>query len=106
MTTSPPGSAPVTPPPTRVALADGVVVVCDEWLFGPGGERLCERFLGRALSVDGVRSVSLDRSQGTAVVRHGAGPRDRDRLVLMLSAAIRDDRPSGAIPALPRDVWK
>ena len=73
-------------PPARVAWSDGVVVLRDEALFGPDGGRLCERFLGRVLGVEGVRSVSIDRSKATATIRHDAGQGDSGEFLRRLSA--------------------
>ena len=68
-----PPTAPTPPPTPQVSWTYGVVLLRDDRLFGPGRERACERFLRRVLSVEGVRSVSLDRSKGTAAIRHDAG---------------------------------
>ena len=97
-------TSPASPPPTCITWSDGVVVLRDERIFGPGGECLRDRFLARALGVEGVRSVSLDRAQATAAIRHDAGPRGLPRLLERLSAAIRDGAPSDSSPALPRAI--
>jgi cation transport ATPase len=97
-----PSTAP-TPPP-RVSWTHGVVLLHDDRLFGPGGERACERFLGRILSVEGVRSVSLDRSKGTAAIRHQAVRGEVGRFVRELAVALRDGGGSGSFPTLPRGV--
>ena len=91
-------TSPASPPPTRVTWSDGVVELRDERVFGPGGESLCDRFLGAGPGVEGVRSVSLDRAQATAAIRHDAGPRGLPRLLERLSAAIRDGVSSGLEP--------
>ncbi len=87
---------------TQVTCADGTLVLRDEQVFGPCGDGPCERFLGRALSVQGVRSVSLDRARATAVIRYDAGPREVAPFLERLSYAIRDGVPSDIVPALPR----
>src|SRR5690349_17562766 len=91
-------------PSVLVRWSDGVVELRDDRLFGPGGEREGNRFLGRVLSVQGVRSVALDWSERTAAIRHDAGPRGFDRFVRSLSDAIRSGVPSEAIMTLPRGV--
>jgi cation transport ATPase len=79
-------------------------VVRDEQIFGPGGDHLCERFLARVLSVEGVCSVSLDRLQATAVIRHEAGTRERVGFLERLATAIRNEVYPRSIPALPRGI--
>jgi cation transport ATPase len=89
---------------THVTWSDRVVVLRDEPIFGPASERLCERFLGRALSVEGVRSISVNRAQATAVIRHDAGPHGLAGFLERLSQAIRDGVPSESLPAFPKVV--
>jgi cation transport ATPase len=97
-------TSPTPPPPTGITWSDGVVVLRDERVFGPGGEGLRDRFLARVLGVEGVRCVSLDRARATAAIRHDAGPRGLPRLLERLSAAIRDGGPSDLRPAPPRAI--
>jgi Cu2+-exporting ATPase len=97
-------TSPASPLPARISWSDEVVELRDERVFGPGGERLCERFLGRALSVEGVCSISLDRMRATATIRHDVGTRGLGQLLERLSAAIRDRVAPESIPALSREV--
>jgi cation transport ATPase len=106
MTISRADAGTATSPPPRVALADGAVRVQDERIFRHGEERLCERFLGRVLSVEGVCSVTLDRTASAAVVRYAANPGEGALFFRRLAAAIRDDRPLARIPPLPRGIGK
>ncbi len=102
-----PARTPATASPqAHVTWADGVIVVRDEQVFGPGGERLCERFLGRVLSLEEVRSVSLDRSQATATIRHDATGQAASRFLAKLSATVRANTPLGSIPSLPRGALR
>jgi cation transport ATPase len=96
--TAPPG------PPAQVTLSKGRVLVRDQEVFGPGAEGLCERFVASVLPLEGVRSVSLDRAQATAAIRHDCGPRTLGRLLDRLSAAIRDAGLGGPMPTLPRSI--
>ncbi len=95
---------PDSPPPTRITWSDGVVELRDDRVLGPGGESLRDRFLARVLGVEGVRSVSLDRTRATASIRHDASPRGLPRLLERLSAAIRDDASSEPLPTPPRAI--
>ena len=95
---------PESSPETRVTCTPGLIELRDERVFGPGGESLRDRFLARVLSVEGIRSVRLDRSQATASIRHDAGPRGDAQLFEELSAAIRAGDPSGPAPQLPRGI--
>ena len=101
-----PTTSPASSPPARVTYSNGVVFVRDQRVFGPGGERPCERFIGRVLSVEGVRSVSLDRAQATVAIRHGVGPRGLRRLLKRLGDVIRTGAPGASIPSLPRGIGK
>ena len=99
------GSRPSVPPtPDPITWSADVVVIRDEQIFGPGRESQCERFLGRVFRVDGVRSVALDRSRATAAIRHQGGPGDVRGFLVRLAAALRDQAPTGSIPAFPRGV--
>ena len=99
---TPPRTSSAPTSSTHVTWSGGVVVLRDEQIFGPGEERLSERFLGRALSVEGVRSISLDRGQATAIIRHTAGPRDLAGFLERLSHAVRSGVPPESLPALPK----
>jgi cation transport ATPase len=92
-----------TPMQDRVTWSGEAVVVRDEQLFGAGRQRDCERFLARVFRVDGVRSVVVDGSQATAVIRHRAG-RVPAEFLAQLAAALRAsdaDLPEPGL-ALPR----
>jgi cation transport ATPase len=72
--------------------------------LGPDGDGLCERFLARVLSVEGVRSVALDRARASAAIRHDARPGELAGLLGRLAAAIRNDPGAASIPVLPRGI--
>lgn len=57
------------PRPDRVSWSCGVLSVRDASIFGPGADAQTRRFLERAFQVDEVRSVSVNRTLGTAIVR-------------------------------------
>ncbi len=90
--------------PAQVTLSKGRVLVRDQEVFGPGAEGLCERFVASVLRLEGVRSVSLDRAQATATVRHDCGPRSLGQLLDRLSDAIRNHADPGSIAPLPRAI--
>ena len=91
-------------PRPDVSLSDGAVHLRDAGLFGPGAERDCARFLARVLSVESVLSVSVDRSQNTAVIRHDAGPRHLIGFLEKLSRGLRDGVPLESLSSLPRGI--
>jgi cation transport ATPase len=93
-----------TLPPATVECSDGVILVRDEAVFGPGRDDACERFVGRVLSVAGVRSVTLDRARATAAVRHSAGAGEVVALLERLADAIRRGTTSAVRAALPRGL--
>src|SRR5262245_37548853 len=98
-------SASSTAPAPREAVGlrcdDGVVEITDAEVLGPGGELLCERFLGRVLNVEGVDSIALDRDRATAVIRHHCGDGGPSRFIERLSAAIRGGSLPAAFSSLP-----
>ena len=65
---------PSQPPPTSgpITLAEGSIAIRDEATFGPDGGEACARFLAGAFAVAEVRSVAIDRTRRTAVIRHDA----------------------------------
>ncbi len=99
--------SPHTTPPTHeapeVSRADGIIALRDGRLFA--SVLLLERFVGRALSVQGVRSVSLDRSAATATVRLDARHRRDPAILGRLSDALRqnDDGPTPSLPRAARE---
>jgi cation transport ATPase len=98
--TIPPRGA--TRPQARVTFSDRVVTIEEQRLFSPGSERPCARFVGCVLAIEGVRSVSLDRTKATLAVRHCAGARELPGLLERFSAALRGAAPAGVGPVLPR----
>jgi Cu2+-exporting ATPase len=76
----------------------------DEELFSPGREQLCERFVERVLHVEGVRSVSLDRAQATAAIRHTVSNRELGRLLDRLNDAIRNKSSREPMMSMPRAI--
>jgi Cu2+-exporting ATPase len=88
----------------EVTLSEGAVVVRSEQVLGPGRDDPCEQFLGRVLSVAGVRSVSVDRVRATAWIRHEATPRGLPEFLERLSRTIRDGAPPDAMPSLPKAI--
>ena len=83
---------PADGPSLGIDPASASVTVRDRRVFGPGGSAATRLFLRRAFALSAVRSVTIDRPAGTAVVRHGRGP---DGFLGTLSLALR-----GEVPAL------
>ncbi|MFO0953107.1 MAG: heavy metal translocating P-type ATPase [Isosphaeraceae bacterium] len=83
-------SAPAVAP--RVVWSDDSVTVCDPRLFGPGerSASLARTFLARVLALEEVRSVRLDRANGSAVVLFH-GPGGTGRFGPRLSSALRGE---------------
>jgi cation transport ATPase len=90
--------------PSQVTLCNGRVVIRDEQVFGTVDRRICERFLEAMLSLEGVRSVTLDRAQATAAIRHDTRPGGVGRLLDAVAAAIRKLHAGAPMPALPRSI--
>ncbi len=70
--------------------------------FNPNDDESTRRFLERAFRLAEIGSVSVDRDNGTAVVRPGRPPDDPRAFVSELAEALRTD--DGPIPGLPRGV--
>jgi cation transport ATPase len=97
------GLHPSVPPSTdSITWSDDAVLVRDEQILGPGRESQCERFLGRVFRAAGVRSVALDRSRATAVIRYEGGPRNRRGFLVRLAAALREQVTPPSALAFPR----
>ena len=82
--------------------SDGVVSLRDERVFGPGEERLLERFLARVFRVEEVVSVSVDRQRCTATIHHGAAVGGRAGLLQKLVAVVRGDASAASSPTFVR----
>ena len=91
-------------PMNLITWSDSNVELRDNRIFGPGGEVFRDRFLSRALGVKGVHSVTIDRSQARAMIRHDAGPRGLQSLLERLSIAIRNEGLTDSVPSLPRAI--
>ncbi len=95
-------ATPATPPThegPEVSRDEGIIALRDGRLFASAW--LLERFVGRVLNVEGVRSVALDRSNATATIHLDSRHR-RDPAVLgRLSGALRHEA-EGPAPSLPR----
>ncbi len=83
-----------------ISWSDGVVRFQDPRIFAdPSGLR-CRDFLRRIFRLEEVRSVEIDRTLGSALVRHDRGDLDIDRVFGRMSSTLRDDRPKGPGPAV------
>jgi Cu2+-exporting ATPase len=76
--------------------------VRDRRVFNENEDSHTRRFLERAFRFAGVGSVSVDRTQGSALVRPAVPPRDAREFATKLAEALRTDR--GPAPSLPRGV--
>jgi Cu2+-exporting ATPase len=85
-----------------VCWSGGTIVVRDEMVFGPAGDESTRRFLERSFRLAEVGSVSVDRTQGIAIVRPVETTSDSPRFLTKLAAALRSD--DGPLPDLPRGV--
>lgn len=83
----------MTTGPGRIDLASPAA-------FGPGAEAACARFLQRALAMDGVVSVEVDRTRGLATVRHRVRPK---AMIRALAETLRRSEPRSS-PSLPRHL--
>ncbi len=90
---------PVSPAPVEIDRAAGVIRLRDPRVFGPGGMTHCERFLRRALIVEGIDSIEIDTVCARALIHVH---RDRvDLLLPRIARAIRGEGaelPPGALP--------
>jgi cation transport ATPase len=80
-----------------VSLGDGVVCLRDRAAFGPLADGPCDRLVRLALALPEVRSVAVDRSAGTATIRHRAAPGFHARL----ASAIRGGEGPAPLPDGP-----
>ncbi len=91
------GGSPAEPSETGVSWSNGLIVLRDGRLFGPGLESLVERFLGRVFRVEGVTSVTVDRGHRTATIRHEAVAGGTAGLLRRLVAIMRGDDPGATL---------
>lgn len=59
---------PISPAPVEIDRAAGLIRLRDPQVFGPGGTPHCERFLRRALIVEGINSIEIDTVDERAVI--------------------------------------
>ncbi len=90
---------PISPAPVEIDRAAGLIRLRDPQVFGPGGTPHCERFLRRALIVEGINSIEIDTVDERAVIH--VNPERVDSLLPRIARAIRGEGaelPPGALP--------
>ncbi len=81
---------PVSANSASVVLSPGVVILRNPGLFGLRAGAVVERFRARILTVQGVRSVFIDRALARAEIRHEFKESETPRFLGNLAAALRE----------------